>query len=33
MQGIVRDGGIEGLIKSLSYKNRQAGIKTVNSER
>lgn len=31
--GRVRDGGIEGLIKSLSDKNRQGGFKTVNSER
>lgn len=29
----VRDDGIEGLIKSLSDKNRQGGFKTVNSER
>ena len=29
----VRDGGIEGLIKSLSDKNRQGAIKTVSSER
>jgi len=31
--GRVRAGGIEGLIKSLSDKNRQGGIKTVSSER
>ena len=31
--GRVRDGGIEGLIKSLSDKNRQGGFKTVISER
>jgi phospholipid transport system substrate-binding protein len=31
--GRVRDGGIEGLIKSLSEKNRQSGFKTVSSER
>ena len=29
----VRDGGIEGLIKSLWDKNRQGGIKTVTNER
>ena len=29
----VRDGGIEGLIKSLSDKNRQGGFKTVNVDR
>lgn len=29
----VRDGGIEGLIKSLADKNRQIGFETVNSER
>jgi phospholipid transport system substrate-binding protein len=29
----VRDGGIDGLIKSLSDKNRQDGFKTVNSAR
>src|SRR4029077_18113152 len=28
--GRVRDGGIEGLIKSLSDKNRQGGLKTVS---
>jgi len=27
----VRDGGIEGLIKSLSGNNRQSGLKTVTS--
>ena len=31
--GRVRDGGIEGLIKSLWDKNRQSGIKTVTNER
>ena len=31
--GRVRDGGIEGLIKSLWDKNRQGGIKTVTNER
>lgn len=31
--GRVRDGGIEGLIKSLWDKNRQGGLKTVNVER
>ena len=31
--GKVRDGGIEGLIKSLWDKNRQSGIKTVTNER
>lgn len=29
----VRDGGIEGLIKSLSDKNRRGGLKTVGIER
>ena len=29
----VREGGIEGLIKSLSDKNRQGALRTVNVER
>ena len=29
----VRNGGVDGLIKSLSDKNRQDGLKTVNNER
>ncbi|MNC93654.1 Toluene tolerance, Ttg2 [compost metagenome] len=31
--GRVRDGGIDGLIKSLADKNRQGGMKTVSIER
>ena len=31
--GKVREGGVDGLIKSLSDKNRQSGFKTVNSGR
>jgi phospholipid transport system substrate-binding protein len=31
--GKVREGGVDGLIKSLSDKNRQGGFKTVRNER